>query len=132
MGALGLNSSFFFYFGLGEKILFEKLKLLSYKFYPNDTHYQLNVESAIVLKILKLFKGLPNSKNAVEQKAKAANNAIAAAQSIKKSWTDPNQLVNGAANVLKQTANEKGIAPHMTPHLYPSLPADIGTIRNSS
>lgn len=81
----------------------------------------------MIIFILRLFKlGLPN-KNTADQKAKAANDAIAAAQSIKKSWTDPNTLIDGAANVLKQTANEKGMAPHLTPHLYPSIPADIGS-----
>ena len=61
------------------------------------------------------------------QKVKAANDAIAAAQSIKKSWEDPNQLTNGKAGLMKQSATDQGIAPHMTPHLYPSLPADIGS-----
>ena len=28
---------------------------------------------------------------------------------------------------MKQSATDQGIAPHMTPHLYPSLPADIGS-----
>ena len=61
------------------------------------------------------------------EKVKAANDAIAAAQSIKKSWEDPNQLTNGKAGLMKQSATDQGIAPHMTPHLYPSLPADIGS-----
>ena len=28
---------------------------------------------------------------------------------------------------MKTAASDKGIAPHQTPHLYPLLPADIGS-----
>ena len=61
------------------------------------------------------------------KQAKAANDAIAAAQSIKKAWTDPNSLTNGRGALMKTAASDKGIAPHQTPHLYPHLPADIGS-----
>lgn len=75
--------------------------------------------------VLDYANGLPG-KGSQDFKQQAANDAIAAATAIKTSWTEPNQLVGGAAAVLKQTANEQGIAPHLTPHLYPKLPAEIG------
>ncbi|CBY20849.1 unnamed protein product [Oikopleura dioica] len=74
--------------------------------------------------ILDYANGLPGKTQDLKQQA--ANDAIAAATAIKTSWTDPNQLVGGAAALLKQTANQQGIAPHLTPHLYPKLPAEIG------
>lgn len=86
---------------------------------------KFNVDGTVVL--LDYANGLPNKQNQVDLKVKAANDAIAAAQSIKKSWEDPNQLTNGKAELMKQSATDQGIAPHMTPHLYPSLPADIGS-----
>ena len=86
---------------------------------------KFNVDGVVVM--LDYANGLPNKHRQEELKVKAANDAIAAAQSIKKSWEDPNRLTNGKAGLMKQTATDQGIAPHMTPHLYPLLPADIGT-----
>ena len=86
---------------------------------------KFNIDGTVVM--LDYANGLPNKQNQIDLKVKAANDAIAAAQSIKKSWEDPNQLTNGKAGLMKQSASDKGIAPHMTPHLYPSLPADIGS-----
>ena len=54
---------------------------------------KFNIDGTVVM--LDYANGLPNKQKQEELKAKAANNAIAAAQSIKKSWEDPNQLTNG-------------------------------------
>ena len=84
---------------------------------------KFNIDGQVVA--LDYANGLPNKSH--ELKAKAANDAIAAAQSRKKAWTDPNSLTNGRGALMKTAASDKGIAPHQTPHLYPHLPADIGS-----
>ena len=65
-------------------------------------------------------------------KAKAANDAIAAAQSIKKSWTDPNQLVDGAASLLKMTANEKGTVNTLNCFFLVAKPQNVLNRKNGS
>jgi len=90
--------------------------------YLQNATPKFNIEGQVVM--LDYANGLPNKTH--ELKAKAANDAIAAAQSIKTAWTDPNSLTNGRGQLMKTAATDKGIAPHQTPHLYPHLPADIG------